>query len=340
MFARTNLKGISRVSVRFQSNKDSSSLLDIFKRIDLITSKAVVATDNKIPGKSTKGPRPFTVRPTGTKVQVSNHPLKNSLGQNNQGRPRQFVNRQDGTKPDGTRQFKPRQPHASTAGTPSAGGEKPQITQESRQSSQPRASRPARTPRVQNQTQTAQVTQAPQTQAPRTLRKQSPRETTERLARAPTKKLEIPSSVEYTINGDTFLYGKIASVNPCVTSRVASITKEALVNSKYPYLVPRELIEQAPESANKFLLQKNYSLEVDVAQLQSRFEAVVKGKIDDVEFETKGKPVEALKEADFTKLEILKNGSLGVAQRQLLFDAVNGVKSPKELIAGACWVKK
>lgn len=306
------------LAVRY--NSGGSSLLDIFKRIESITNKVQLAGEAPTPKQQQARPQQKKAAPRtqNQRIGVANHPLMNRFGQNNfraGNRPRQ--------------NNKPRNPdqQASTALTRKSAAPKPESTAATR----PRTAQTS----TQGRPQAAQANRAPAAKSS-TPRQQTTKRSTQSVGSVPSKKLPEAAPLKVSVNGDTFLYGKVTSINPCVSLRVASITKEALVLSKYPYMLPKHIIDQAPDTAdNQFLLQKNYSLDVDADQIQTRFSEVVQGKMEDIQFDKK-----LGTHAETTKAEINKNGSLNVADRQLLFDAVNGVRPFKDILANACWVKK
>lgn len=151
----------------------------------------------------------------------------------------------------------------------------------------------------------------------------------------PTKKVTA-GPFEPKVSGDTFLYGKLTSVNPCVSSRVASITKEALIDSKYPYLLPKSIIDTLGNPKGKFLAKANYSLDVDVQKVGARFNEVVLGRTVDIKVDPK---LASDPHAQFTHGQIMKNATVSLEKKQLMFDAVNGLKSAKEVVGNAPWVK-
>ncbi|RLV94282.1 hypothetical protein JA1_001859 [Spathaspora sp. JA1] len=153
-----------------------------------------------------------------------------------------------------------------------------------------------------------------------------------------------PQSLKPTINAETFFYGKVASSNATVTSRLASVAKLQLIKSKYPFKLPKNVIESAPrplpaqfpnEKLSRFILQNNWKLDVRPGKLALAVRRAVKGEVDQVSV---GKAVG--KDVQFTKSMIEKNASLAFKQKQLLFDAVNGVISPRSLLTKASWNQK
>ncbi|ODV80894.1 uncharacterized protein CANTADRAFT_4888 [Suhomyces tanzawaensis NRRL Y-17324] len=306
---------LRRVGLRFQSSdsKNSVFLSDLFKRIEEVTAKTKDIKPAERPKKTFNKKKPLNKKPATLAakpapqqpqnvIKVQDHSLMNSFGQSYA----QFAT--TGGAPRGP----PRTPRTPRApGVRTARGPRP-----------PRSDAPA----------PSAARPAPQRQARPT--RQRALDTSEKDGKVPSKKL-VAQPLVPQLGGNTFFYGKLTTVNPCVTSRVASITKEALLKSKYPYLAPKHIIDHLPEGPqNKFLLQNNYSLEVDQDAFTSRFNEVVKGTPQQINVGVKGA------QAEFTRAEIMKNGTLNVANKQTLFDIVNGLKSPKDLFANAAWAKK
>ncbi|EGV61414.1 hypothetical protein PSN45_000086 [Yamadazyma tenuis] len=77
-----------------------------------------------------------------------------------------------------------------------------------------------------------------------------------------------------------FLYGKPTTVQMNLTSRITSLIKSQLLGSKYPFKLPRSIIEAAPaETSNRFLLSSSsYSLELDQEKVRTEFNTIVKGQ--------------------------------------------------------------
>lgn len=144
------------------------------------------------------------------------------------------------------------------------------------------------------------------------------------------------------LDSNTFLYGKVTSFNNCTTARVASVAKEALLDSKYPYMLPKDIVNNlAPGvTRNRFLLQSNFTLDVNTEKLSTRIKEVVKGEVADLPVDkSKFKDPEALKSAFFTKQQLMKNGDLSLADKQKIFDVASGLKTPKQLVENAHWAK-
>lgn len=138
------------------------------------------------------------------------------------------------------------------------------------------------------------------------------------------------------VSGDDFFYGKPASLAFSTSSRVAAVAKETLLESKYPYKLPKSIIDKLDSSftGNRFLLQKDYSLDVDVAKFGSRINQVVKGEVDTINLGKK--PVAT---SVFTATQLARNGDLSIAQQQTIYDVASGLKSAKLLVETAVWNK-
>lgn len=144
------------------------------------------------------------------------------------------------------------------------------------------------------------------------------------------------------LNNNTFLYGKATSFNNCTSARVASVAKEALNESKYPYLLPKDIVNNlAPGVArNRFLLQSNFTLDVDPVKISTRIKQVVKGEVADLPVDkSQFKDPAALKSALFTKQQLMNNGDLSLADKQKIFAVAGGLQTPKQLVENAHWVK-
>lgn len=147
---------------------------------------------------------------------------------------------------------------------------------------------------------------------------------------------------EPQLTNSTFVHGKVASVNNCTSARVASVTKEALIDSKYPYMLPKEIVHSvAPDvTRNKFLLQSNFTLDVNQEKLKTRINEVVKGQVTDMPVDlSQFKDPKDLKLAVHTKQQLMKNGDLSLADKLKIFEVANGLKTPKQLVENSHWAK-
>lgn len=145
------------------------------------------------------------------------------------------------------------------------------------------------------------------------------------------------------VNGDTFLYGKAVSFGLDTSTRMASVTKELLDDSKYPYMLPKQIINlvQPGVPRNRFLLQSNFSLDVDKEKLARRIREVVKGESQLLEVdESKFKDPVELNRALFTRDQLMRNPDLNLSSKQHMFNAVNGLISPKQILQDAHWAKQ
>lgn len=143
------------------------------------------------------------------------------------------------------------------------------------------------------------------------------------------------------VDADVFLYGKISSVSPCLTSRVASVTKELLIKSQYPYKLPRSVVDSLEDTpTNRFLALNTYSTEVDGQALAARISEVVRGKAPELATEQpqKSSP-EAAKMAAFARSQLMKNGDLDLVSKELIYKVASGLHTPKSLLEGKHWAK-
>lgn len=144
-----------------------------------------------------------------------------------------------------------------------------------------------------------------------------------------------------SITGDTFFYGKSAGSTFDVSSRVSAVAKEALLQSHYPYKLPKLIIDSVKPgiNGNRFLLQKNWNLNINQPQFETRMKEVVKGEVEEL---VKHKQPGSKSVAKTTKIAaqtIMLNGTYTFAQKQLVVDAASGFVSPKSLLKDAHWVK-
>lgn len=138
-----------------------------------------------------------------------------------------------------------------------------------------------------------------------------------------------------------FFYGKAIGTGTSTSTRLASVAKELLEHSKYPYLMPKDIISKLTPGVarNKFLLQSNFSLEVDSEQLADRVKKVVKGEHEDLEIDTSSLKGEALLHAQFLKKQLMKNGDYSLPAKSTVFEVATGIKSPRQLLESAHWLK-
>lgn len=159
------------------------------------------------------------------------------------------------------------------------------------------------------------------------------------VSQTTTKEIK-PQPYKPAVNGDTFFYGKATSSLASPTARVSAVAKEALLKSHYPYKLPKLIIEGVAPGihGNRFLLQKDWNLKVDPAQLGNRMKEVVKGQAQQV-VPAKATPKLVMPVVKDAAQVLMKNGTYSIAQKQTVLDVVGGVTSPKQLLEGAHWVK-
>lgn len=135
---------------------------------------------------------------------------------------------------------------------------------------------------------------------------------------------------------DEFFYGKPAKLATTVRSSVAAVAKEALLESKYPYKLPRSIVEKLDDgfTGNSFILQKDWNLEVDPAVLGERIKRVVKGEAEGI-VASKDAPA-AVRAAE---RELMRSGDLSTLQKQTIYDVASGLKSARLLVENAVWNK-
>lgn len=173
--------------------------------------------------------------------------------------------------------------------------------------------------------------------APAAARQQPPSKVTG-PSRVEAKFIEA-KPLQVKIDGDTFLYGKATTTQLNTSSRVAAVTKEALIKSNYPYKLPKSIIQRAPTYAvNRFLLQKNFDLHVDESWLKMRLGEVVKGDVEKLAVD-KATPKELKNFAASAAAALQGNASFSFPQKRVMLSAASGLTSPKSLLANAHWVK-
>ncbi|OBA23115.1 hypothetical protein METBIDRAFT_36402 [Metschnikowia bicuspidata var. bicuspidata NRRL YB-4993] len=149
------------------------------------------------------------------------------------------------------------------------------------------------------------------------------------------KKLKA-AALKPTLSGDVFLHGRPAKLAVCTSSRVAAVAKECLLESHYPYKLPRSIIDNIDEgfSGNRFLLQKDWNLEVDAEHFSERIRKVVRGEADSLSVPKDATPAE-----QDTCRGLMSNGSLSMDDKRTIYDVVAGVKSVLDLLKNAAWNK-
>lgn len=158
-------------------------------------------------------------------------------------------------------------------------------------------------------------------------------------SQAATKEVK-PLPYKPVVNGDTFFYGKATSSLASPTARVSAVAKEALLKSHYPYKLPKLIIDSVAPGihGNRFLLQKDWNLNVDAKQLGNRMKEVVKGQAQQVTPD-KATPKPLLPVVKDAAQVLMANGDYSIAQKQVVLDTASGVTSPKKLLENAHWVK-
>ena len=149
------------------------------------------------------------------------------------------------------------------------------------------------------------------------------------------KKLQ-SAALKPTLGGDVFLHGKPAKLGVSASTRVAAVAKECLLKSNYPYKLPKSIIDGLDErySGNKFILQKDFTTDVDAEFFQDRIRRVVRGEADDLRIAQSATPAEQA-----TRQGLMANGSLSMEHKQTIYDVVAGVKSAQDLLKDAAWNK-
>ncbi|SGZ51730.1 CIC11C00000002167 [Sungouiella intermedia] len=189
--------------------------------------------------------------------------------------------------------------------------------------------------RAENRPASARNGPAAQNQRARPPRRTTPARpapTTERIV----QKELVVKDYKPAVSGDDFFHGKPASLAISTSSRVAAVAKETLLESKYPYKLPKSIIDKLDSSfaGNKFILQKDYTLDVDVATFGTRINQVVKGEVNKINIGEKPATTSV-----FTATQLARNGDLTIAQQQTIYDVASGLKSAKLLVEGAVWNK-
>lgn len=123
-----------------------------------------------------------------------------------------------------------------------------------------------------------------------------------------------------------FLYGKSTNFQINLTSRITSLVKNQLIKSKYPYLVPRSVINSiAPnKDTNKFLVSDDYSLEIDPEELKQNVDTVILGKPQN------------LPGSSHLIDNLNKNPTLSLAQKSTMSDIINS-KDFSTVFSNAHW---
>lgn len=316
---------------------DPMFLSNLLKRIDRINAQASEAI------KESKGPqrnrfKPVPKQTAKPQIQVKNHPLANNTfqlmdeanfkrgprrpqgrrfqgerpqGERYQGERPQGERRYQGERPQGERRYQKERPQ----GERRYQGERPQGERRTQGRGQ---GRPARRPPVRKAREAAPV----------------------RGQEITSKKL-VYETFTPGLKGETFLYGKpVSLITGNVGSGVSAVTKQFLIDSKYPYQLPKSVVELVDPTfkGNKFILQKNWNTDVDAKQLAQRINDVVKGRfVTSLVDESVFKKPESVKRAHGVSAELVRNGDLSFDQKQVIYDVANGFTSPKALLETAHW---
>lgn len=149
--------------------------------------------------------------------------------------------------------------------------------------------------------------------------------------------LEAPSMISKEVTGqdykptlptNSFMYGKSTNFQINLASRITSIAKKQLLKSKYPYMLPKHIIENAPEEVdNKFLLSKSYSLELDPSTIKNDINAIVKGVSPNL---SANSPVAH---------SLNQNPDLSLSQKETMFNIISKPKNLNSLFKDAHWSK-
>lgn len=140
------------------------------------------------------------------------------------------------------------------------------------------------------------------------------------------------------LSASSLFYGKVSGVSTSTSVRLASVAKEVLLESNYPYKLPRDVINTIRPGVvrNKFVLQSNYSLEVDSDKLQTRINEVVRGRIPSA---PESDAAEKLPGVERAQKLIHENNTMSIADKAKVFGAAAGLLSPSQLVEGAHWIK-
>lgn len=190
-----------------------------------------------------------------------------------------------------------------------------------------------------NQSQPSGDSRGPRQQRPRRQRdnaKASKNASSE--TRVATKQLKSSAFIP-GINGATFFYGKVPSVNINALTRIASVNKLALVKLNYPYLLPRSVINSLPKRAPRFIAsQSSFTTDVDGAFVAEKVRSVVKGEAELLPKNIGGKVWDKAS-AETSVLELNKNASLSYDDKVRMYEITAGIQNTKDLFPTAIWNK-
>jgi hypothetical protein len=146
---------------------------------------------------------------------------------------------------------------------------------------------------------------------------------------------------EPKLGATELFHARSSKLNHSVSARVASVSKEILLESKYPYTFPTEVVANAPTHANNFVLLNNYSTDfISNDYLHEQLESKVLGKMALINLDEAKVPKGLKDHAFFTRKNLQLNPTINAADKQRVFDAVSGIKPVSSLVAGCHWVRK
>lgn len=358
MISRGLLRGVRMYSTAGENKELALFLSDLMKRIDKITSqkpnlkqnneeknkptktrlskqKGKFLNANKnAGGEASKSAKPRFARPVqkNVKISVSDHPLSSNvfslMDEGNFKRRSSGERRSDGqsrsqrSDQKGKERLESR-PQKHTGPRPQ---ERSQDGQERR-------------PRLQNRRNTSRDA-SNKSSRPRSFVSSEAKVDVEASSEVTSKEVE-PEVRKPSINGDTFFYGKSAASLFGTSSRVSAVAKETLLKSRYPYKLPKLIIDSVTPGihGNKFLLQKDWNLEVNPEELKGRLNEVVKGQTEKLTVDKKKTPQNILPAMEAAAQQLVKNGTYSMAQKKMVLDAASGFTSPKQLLENAHWLK-
>ncbi|KAI5953542.1 hypothetical protein KGF54_002914 [Candida jiufengensis] len=140
----------------------------------------------------------------------------------------------------------------------------------------------------------------------------------------------IADTLKPKLKSETFFYGKIPSILSTIDSRFASITKLSLLDSKYPFNLPKNIIDQAQpnNSQNKYILQKNWKLEPNNEILKNRVNNIVFGKIETIKSDAENKQLAH-------NIEV--NPTMNIIEKQSMYDTITNLGNIKSIFKDAHW---
>lgn len=146
---------------------------------------------------------------------------------------------------------------------------------------------------------------------------------------------------EPKLGATELFHARSSKLNHSVPARVASVSKEILIESKYPYTFPPEVVANAPTRANNFVLQNNYTTNfISNDYLHGQLESKVLGRVAQISLDEAKVPKGLKDHAFFTRKNLQLNPTMNAADKQRVFDTVSGIKSVSSLVASCHWVRK